>query len=223
MPAWQSVGGTSAATPLLAGGIAIIDELLRERERADIGQLNPLLYRIGRSSLASSVFNDVQQFGNDVGPYIPGNGEPLGCCTAGLGFDEATGWGSVNLAGLASAAVLLQPKAANVTLTLPRHQRPVAHHQILATVSCSISCAMAAFAEISINHAIPFTAESRVYRLRLAGRRTVAVRFSGAQLAKLRSALAHHRLIQAYLYGVTLSPQRHIQRETGGTLLTIRS
>jgi kumamolisin len=223
LPAWQSVGGTSAATPLLAGGIAIIDELLRERERADIGQLNPLLYRIGRSSLAGSVFNDVEQFGNDVGPYIPGNGEPLGCCTAGPGYDEASGWGSVNLAGLAGASLLLQPRSANVTLTLPRHQSPVAHHQILATVSCSRGCAMAAFAEVSIDHAIPFTAESKVYRLRSAGRRTVAVRFSGAQMAKLQAALAHHRLIQAYLYGVTLSPQHDIQRETGGTLFTIRS
>jgi kumamolisin len=69
--AWQNVGGTSAATPLLAGGVAIIDQLLRQRERADIGQLNPLLYRIGHSSAAATVFNDVQHFSNDVGPYIP--------------------------------------------------------------------------------------------------------------------------------------------------------
>jgi kumamolisin len=220
--AWQSVGGTSAATPLLAGGVALIDELLRERERADIGQLNLLLYRIGRSSLAPSVFNDVQQYGNDVGPYIPGNGEPLGCCSAHPGFDEASGWGSVNLSVLAQAAVLIQPHAANVTLSLPRHQRPVADHQIMATVSCSERCSMAAFAEVSINHGVPFTVESKVYRLRSAGRRTIPVRFSAAQLGKLRAALGRHRLIQAYLYGVTLSQHRHILRETGGTLLTIR-
>ncbi len=219
---WQSVGGTSAATPLLAGGVAVVDQLMRERERADIGQLNPLLYRIGRSSLQSRVYNDVTQYGNDVGPYIPGNGQPLGCCTAIPGFDAASGWGSVNLSALASAALLLQPPAANVKLSLPGHQKPVAHRQILATVSCSERCALAAFAEISINHGRPFTAQSKVLQLRSKGHRTVAVKFSGSQLGKLRRALARHRLIQAFLYGVTVSPQHHILRETSGTLLTIR-
>jgi hypothetical protein len=220
--AWQSVGGTSAATPLMAGGVAVIDQLLRQRERADIGQLNPLLYRIGHSSAAASVFNDVQLYGNDVGPYIPGNGQPLGCCSAQTGYDEASGWGSVNLNALANAALLLQPRAADVSLSLPRHQRPVARHQILATVSCSMGCAMAAFAEVSINHGVPFSVESKVFRLRSAGRRTIAVKFSSRQLGKLRAALAHHRPIQVFVYGVTLSPQHDIERETGGTPLTIK-
>jgi hypothetical protein len=196
---------------------------MREHERADIGQLNPLLYRIGRSSLQSKVFNDVTQYGNDVGPYIPGNGQPLGCCTAVPGFDEASGWGSVNVSALASAALLLQPRAANVKLSLPRHQKPLAHRQILATVSCSEACALAAFAEISINHGKPFEAQSKVFHLRSAGHKTIAVKFSGPQIARMRKALARHRLIQAFLYGVTVSPQHHILRETGGTLLTIRS
>ncbi len=99
---WQSVGGTSAATPLLAGGVALVDQLMRQHERADIGQLNPLLYRIGRSSLVSRAFHDVTQYGNDVGPYIPGNGQPLGCCTAAPASTQASGWGSVNLSALAS-------------------------------------------------------------------------------------------------------------------------
>ncbi len=219
---WQSVGGTSAATPLLAGGVALVDQLMRERERADIGQLNPLLYRLGRSSLASGVFNDVTQYGNDVGPYIPGNGEPLGCCTAAPGYDEASGWGSVNLVGLADVATRLEPQAANVKLSLPGRQRPVGRGEILATVSCSERCAMAAFAEVSINHGAPFTAESKIVELRAAGHRTIAVKFSASQLGKLRSALARHRPIQAYLYGVTVSPGRNILRETSGTLLPVR-
>jgi kumamolisin len=220
---WQSVGGTSAATPLLAGGVAVVDQLMRQHERADIGQLNPLLYRIGHSSLVGRVFNDVTQYGNDVGPYIPGNGQPLGCCTAAAGFDAASGWGSVNLSALAAAALVLQPRAANVKLSLPRHQKPVARHQILATVSCSERCALAAFAEISINHGTPFTAQSKVVQLNSSGRRTVAVKFSAKQLGKLRGALSHHRLVQAFLYGVTVNPQHHILRETSGTLLTVRS
>ena len=59
------------------------------------------------------------------------------------------------------------------------------------------TCSLAAFAEVSINHGAAFTAESKVSGLGSAGHRAVAVRFSGSQMAKLRSALAHHRLIQA--------------------------
>lgn len=220
---WQAVGGTSAATPLLAGGVALVDQLLREHQRADIGQFNPLLYRIGSSSLAGSVFRDVTQYGNDVGPYIPGNGKPLGCCTAGPGYDDASGWGSANLVGLAEVAVELQPPAAIVKVALPRHQNPVARDRILVTLSCSEHCATAAFAEVSINHGRPFAAESKVYHLNSAGHKTIAIKFSTSQLARLRSALAHHHPIQAYVYGVTVSPAHDILRETSGTLLTIRS
>jgi hypothetical protein len=92
--------------------------LLQHRGKAGLGRLNPLLYRIARSSLGPRVFHDVKRFGNDVGPYIPGNSQPLGCCTAGPGYDEASGWGSVKLAGLAAAAVRLQPKAAKHRLSL---------------------------------------------------------------------------------------------------------
>ena len=46
---WQTVGGTSAATPLLAGGLALVDEALRLNGRHDVGFANPLLYKIGRN------------------------------------------------------------------------------------------------------------------------------------------------------------------------------
>ena len=41
---WQSVGGTSASTPLLAGGFALVDQELRMHDRQDLGLVNPLLY-----------------------------------------------------------------------------------------------------------------------------------------------------------------------------------
>ena len=50
---WQSVGGTSASTPLLAGGFALVDEELRMHNRQDLGLANPLLYQLGRSSTLS--------------------------------------------------------------------------------------------------------------------------------------------------------------------------
>jgi kumamolisin len=108
---WIQNGGTSAAAPLFAAGAALVDQYLRVHRRADLGRLNPLLYGIGGTRLGRSVFYDVTQIGNDIGPYIPGgNGRPLGCCTARAGYDEASGWGSVFLSRLASAAVRAEPR-----------------------------------------------------------------------------------------------------------------
>ena len=107
---WQTVGGTSAATPLLAGGLALVDESQRLNGRHDVGFVNPLLYKIGRNgALRGSVFSDVQEFSNDIGPFITRNHRSLGCCKAGPGFDRASGWGSVNLTGLAAGCVRADP------------------------------------------------------------------------------------------------------------------
>lgn len=100
--AWRTVGGTSAATPLLAGAVAMIDQRLRRNGRKNLGLLNPLLYRIGHTA----VFRDVRAYGNDVGPFIGGGGgRPLGCCSAGPGYDEASGWGSVDVWRLSGYAL----------------------------------------------------------------------------------------------------------------------
>ena len=90
---WQTVGGTSAATPLLAGGLAVVDEALRLNGRHGVGFANPLLYKIGRNrALRGLVFSDVQEFSNDIGPFITRSHRSLGCCKAGPGFDRASGW-----------------------------------------------------------------------------------------------------------------------------------
>jgi subtilase family serine protease len=108
--AWQGgSGGTSAAAPLLAGGIALADEVMRRNGRPDLGFLNPLLYRLGTAPAPPSVFDDVTRLGNDLGPRIRGIGHPLGCCAATAGYDDASGWGSVNITNLTYRALLQAP------------------------------------------------------------------------------------------------------------------
>ena len=51
---WQAVGGTSAATPLLAGAIALINEDLHRQGKQFVGRLNPLLYRGGHAASAAA-------------------------------------------------------------------------------------------------------------------------------------------------------------------------
>ena len=221
---WLSVGGTSAATPLLAGGIALIDEQLRRAGRADVGFANPLLYRLGGSRARTSVFSDVTAIGNDVGPFlIGGRGRPLGCCSAKTGYDLASGWGSVDIAQLAVRSVALLPYiVGGVKLSLPAHQRPAAHHALLADVTCTRACYMAAFAKVQIGRR-SFLVDSPIVNRPHGGRRTLVLRFSTSLRRAIATALADRRKIVATVYGVIVDPEGNIQRQTAGRREAIRS
>ena len=56
-------------------------------------QLTPELYRIAADpALRSKVFTDIIEGDNDL--------YDVGCCTAQPGYDLASGWGEMNVAGL---------------------------------------------------------------------------------------------------------------------------
>jgi subtilase family serine protease len=78
------VGGTSAAAPLWAGGMALVSQSLAKAGKA-LGNTNAALY-----ALQGKGFHDVTQ-GNNL--YYQ----------AAQGYDLATGWGSPDFASLASA------------------------------------------------------------------------------------------------------------------------
>lgn len=101
-------GGTSAASPQLAGLIALTNQLADKDGKQHVGYLNPLLYQ-----LPSSAFNDIvpQTFGSVTisdnslyGSGIPGY-------SAGPGYDLASGWGSPNAFNFATDLVALLPKS----------------------------------------------------------------------------------------------------------------
>jgi kumamolisin len=220
---WLPVGGTSAATPLLAGGIALTDEDLRLNGRQDLGLANPLLYALATSSLASQVFDDVTSGNNDIGAFLPGSGgQPLGCCTATLGYDTASGLGSVNVSNFAAAVTKLEPAIVDVGLSLPRQLHPVAARRILATVTCSGVCLVAAYAELTIGRGRPFRVNSAISLLRRVRSKTISLKLAGSDLAKLRSGLAAHRRVAAIVYAVILDPGANVERRSAGVKLAIR-
>lgn len=89
---FQALGsGTSAATPLFAGAVALADQQRDSRGQPRIGFANPLIYRQGRRG--DGAVRDVVEGSNQVFPY--------GCCDAGPGYDLATGWGSIDASRLA--------------------------------------------------------------------------------------------------------------------------
>jgi kumamolisin len=217
---WQTVGGTSAATPLLAGGLAVVDEALRLNGRHGVGFANPLLYEIGRNrALRGLVFSDVQEFSNDIGPFITRSHRSLGCCKAGPGFDRASGWGSVNLAGLTSAAQqLIHPR---VGLSLPRHQHPAKLGALFATLSCSAACRVGAFADVRIGRGKAFKIFSGIAALGGAGKTTVLMGFGRKHLRNMRSGLHHHRGITITVFGRLYGGGTHVVKRTGSKTLRI--
>jgi kumamolisin len=219
---WQSVGGTSAATPLLAGGFALVDQVLRTHQLQDLGLANPLLYKIGRSpSQAAAVFNDVTVGNNDVGPFVPSIGAALGCCSAGPGFDEATGWGSVNLSTFSVSALATQPKIVDIAMSVPGGQRPVAHRKIVSHVTCSGRCLIGAFAAITVGHQRPFTVYSGLYHLNQAGSKNVSITLSSSRVKKLRDALRHGTRVSASVTAAIVDAGGNIERRTPSRQLRI--
>jgi subtilase family serine protease len=108
-PAWTVVGGTSVATPLMAGGVILASQYARNHGQRPLGFLNPLLYGLGAQAKSrQSAFFDVSEGNNDIGAMLPeqvGGGKPLGCCSARSGYDWASGWGSLKIPGLAKLSV----------------------------------------------------------------------------------------------------------------------
>ncbi len=110
---WQSVGGTSAATPLYAGGVLLADGYQAKHGAPPLGFLDPLLYEVGREAksgvaAAKNVLLDVTRGNNDLGKMLPAEadgGRPLGGYSAGIGYDPASGWGSLHMPGLAQVAL----------------------------------------------------------------------------------------------------------------------
>jgi subtilase family serine protease len=218
---WGQVGGTSAAAPLVAGGLALVDEALRHSHHQDLGLANPLLYAIDRSPSDAGVISDIVTNNNDLGTSLGGG--PLGCCTAGPGFDEASGLGSINLAGLSLVAATMVPHIVNVAVSVPSQRHPVASKHLLATVSCSGRCLMGAFARIRIGRSSKVTTRnSGVFLLKHGGHRTIKIGLDAKTVRKVRAALAARQKVTATIYGAIRDPSGNIESQTRGKELRVR-
>ena len=107
------VGGTSASTPSFAGILALLEQKIQSR----IGNANPVIYGLANSTYYSTVFHDIT-VGSNASSCMIGSpncptGGPIGY-SAGVGYDLASGWGSVNAANLVADWLLVQPAGASV-------------------------------------------------------------------------------------------------------------
>jgi subtilase family serine protease len=92
---YYGVCGTSAASPMFSGLVAIADQYAGR----DLGQINGALYELASSSAGSSAVFDVTD-GNNVQA-----GTGIAGCSAGAGWDAVTGLGTPNGANFVPALV----------------------------------------------------------------------------------------------------------------------
>lgn len=78
----EVVGGTSLSAPLMTGMAAVTNRYLALDSHAGMGFAAPEIYRLARSATYNGYFHDV---------LCGSNGHP-----AGFGWDEVTGWGSID-------------------------------------------------------------------------------------------------------------------------------
>jgi kumamolisin len=98
---WLIVGGTSAASPMWAAMMALVNEELVKQGSFNIGFVNPLLYQIASGANYGIDFHDVTAGNNDY------NNLQAGKYPAGPVYDMATGLGSFNASALATDLVAL--------------------------------------------------------------------------------------------------------------------
>jgi kumamolisin len=88
-PGWGAFGGTSLSAPFFGASVVLLDHYLVSTGRPVLGAVNALLYLEASGSGQPQLFDDVVLGNNDL--------FGLGCCTAGPGYDAASGLGSLRL------------------------------------------------------------------------------------------------------------------------------
>jgi subtilase family serine protease len=98
---WLDSVGTSFGSPIWSTIAALADQLAAQHHGGTIGFINPALYLIGEIPwLYSLAFHDITGGNNAVA------GSSVGF-SAGSGWDDATGWGTPNVANLVPLLALL--------------------------------------------------------------------------------------------------------------------
>jgi len=107
-----AIGGTSAGAPTFAGIVALLNQATGSN---GLGNVNPMLYGLFANNSATNVFHDITSGTNKV-PCTSGTANcPAGTAsigfTAGTGYDQVTGLGSLDVTKLVNAWLAVSPTA----------------------------------------------------------------------------------------------------------------
>lgn len=87
---WHVIGGTSAAAPLWAGFTALVNQMRAQNGLQALGFANPTIYSMGNAASYGANFHDITVGNNNY-------------YSAGIGYDNTTGWGSFQGSNLLNA------------------------------------------------------------------------------------------------------------------------
>jgi hypothetical protein len=130
-------GGTSVSAPSFAGILALIEQKLGTPQ--GLGNINPSLYTLASSSSTyATAFHDITT-GNNMVPCTAntadcGSSGELGY-SAGTGYDQASGLGSVDASVLATAFTTLAVQAGSTTTLAVSPSNPTVKEAITLTAT----------------------------------------------------------------------------------------
>ena len=122
---WSAYGGTSIAAPQWAGVIAVANAMRVANAKPVLGDIHTLLYK--------SIAAVPGTYAAAMGDVVDGTNGTCATCRAGVGFDQATGWGTPN-----SAQLLQTLTGGAAPLAVSANHRPT-----LASVTMSAHAATA--------------------------------------------------------------------------------
>jgi subtilase family serine protease len=111
------IGGTSAGAPTFAGIVALLNQATGSN---GLGNVNPMLYSLFANNASTHVFHDITSGTNKV-PCTSGTKNcPAGTTSigfsAGAGYDQVTGLGSLDVTKLVNAWLAASPPAADFSI-----------------------------------------------------------------------------------------------------------
>jgi subtilase family serine protease len=113
----SAIGGTSAGAPSFAGVLALLNQATASN---GLGNVNPMLYQLAAANSSNHAFHDITTGDNKV-PCTAGTKDcPAGTVsigfTAGPGYDQVTGLGSLDVGNLVTAWIAATPAAADFSM-----------------------------------------------------------------------------------------------------------
>jgi len=102
------IGGTSAGAPTFAGIVALLNQATGAN---GLGNVNPMLYSLFANNSQTQVFHDITTGNNKVPCSANCAGATSIGFSAGAGYDQVTGLGSLNVTNLVTAWLAASPAA----------------------------------------------------------------------------------------------------------------
>ena len=108
---WSAYGGTSIAAPQWAGVIAVANAMRVANAKPTLGDIHTLLYK--------SIAAVPGTYAAALGDVVDGTNGTCATCRAGVGYDQATGWGTPNASQLLQTLTGIATAEAVATTAAP--------------------------------------------------------------------------------------------------------